>query len=169
MKSIYKYLIGGLILISTPIIILSHPSFGYQQKVMVALQYFIWGNSLNVSCSGNLELSKIKVVFENDLAMTEYSNPAEVERMLENIQTQKVIRETVYQNGKQLMDIPYDQGKQRLMVFYNNKLIGELYHWQTSYHHVHVYNIELVKINNTIKLKAEILGPDQISNGCLNY
>ena len=150
------------------LILFTHHRSGIDNKLILFARYYVWGNSLNVNCGDGVDLNKVSICFENSLAALEHNNNVEVESLLGNAKS-KLIRETIFKNGKLVKGIPYDQGKQRLIVSYNNDEIGEFYHWQTSYYRVHEYNITLNCINEALFLSGNIIGPDRLYNGCITY
>jgi hypothetical protein len=157
LKILLFLFLGGVL----SICILLHPSFNGSGKAVNYLHYLVWGNQLNVSSSNKLDQRKIKIEFENEIAILQIKNPEEAAYLIASDTRNKLIRKVIYKNGKQLCDIPYDYGKQRLNVYYDNVKIGSLGHWRTNGYHVHTYTINLVKKNGKISIKGSIKGPDE--------
>jgi hypothetical protein len=125
------------------------------------LNYIFHDNQLNVSCSNNLDENKIVIMFENEIALIQNRDSEKARRLLIlNKRAYTLMRDTIFKNGKQVMNIPYDYGKQRLAVYYNNKFIGELSHWQTNHYHVHDYTVEIKEHKGIVVCTGKISGPD---------
>lgn len=157
-------IILGLIFISISIL----PNINPANKVLNYLNYLVWGNDLDVSCSDSLDETKLKIIFENEVAIVQNFNPQEATRLMKN-PGYRLIRTIIYENGKQINDVPYDYGKQRLIIAYDDKTIGELGHWRTNAYHVHTYKVTLQLKENKVILVGSISGPDQMINYSKNY
>ena len=141
----------------------SLPYFNGTNRYFNYLNYIFWSNRLDVSCSKNLNENNIVIIFENEIALTQHRDKAQAKRLLQIKYPPKLMRDTIFKNGKQVMDIPYDYGKQRLAIYYDNNFIGELGHWQTNHYHVHDYSIRLRRHKGIVSLGGKISGPD-VSN-----
>lgn len=158
MKSKTKLIIA--IFLSITLIYFSLPFFNGSNRYFNYLNYIFWGNQLDVSCTEDLNKNNIAIIFENEIALIQNRDNERAIRLLHSKHPPKLIRDTIFKNGKQLMDIPYDYGKQRLAVYYNNEFIGDLGHWQTNHYHVHDYTIRLKGYKGIITLNGKIAGPD---------
>ena len=95
------------------------------------------------------------------MAILENKNPDEGRRITTRSRDQKIIREVVFENGEQVAEIPYDYGKQRIVVYYDDQKVGEFGHWKTNTYHVHDYLVNLRRQNGEILLSGGIEGPDE--------
>jgi hypothetical protein len=163
LKRSKKILIGLFIVGLIIFCALLYPGFNGTNRPINYLHYLVWGNNLKVSVAESLDKNKVKIVFENEMAMIQkrniIRNPKEADFLVRHTRY-KVIRETIYENGKQMADIPYDYGKLRLVIYYNGKEIGELGHWQTNFYYVHTYTIRVEPSDNGIVVKTSMEGPD---------
>ena len=161
------YIIGiGLVLV---VFLATYYRSDFSNKFRLYGLYLIKGNKLNVMCGVKIDARKVSITFENDLAILEHRNPGEAIRLANKFHDSKITRITIFKKGMLQSDIPYNYGKQRLIVWYDNVQVGELYHWQTNAYHVHDYNINLKFVNGRIKLTGVIEGPDKMCNGFINY
>lgn len=138
----------------------SLPYLNGRNRYLNYLNYIFRGNSLQVSCSKNLDIKNSVVIFENETALIQNRDPESAERMLHRKQPAILMRDTIFAHGKQVKAIPYDYGKQRLAVYYNDEYVGELCHWQTNQYHVHDYTVHLKSAKGIIVMNGHIDGPD---------
>lgn len=143
---------------------LLHPSFNGTNRYINYLHSLVYDDSLTVSCSDELDITKIKLVFENEMALLQNRNPEQAKRHTERNRSHKIIRVTIFEKGKQVADIPYDYGKQSISAYYESHKIGDIGHWRTNSYHVHHYNTRLTNENGHITLSGGIDGPDQMNN-----
>jgi len=118
-----------------------HPSLNKGNTPITYLQYYVYGNTLNLSTNNSIDknLLEIKWVCE-----------------AKNTNCKDLV---IYKNGKQINDIPSERGNQKLIVIYNQHQIGEVSQDKTSAKQANQYNIELLSQNNSLFFKAEIIGP----------
>jgi hypothetical protein len=118
-----------------------HPSLNKGNTPITYLQHFVYGNSLTVSTNENIDESLIQIKWVCEAK----------DVLCEDI--------VVFENGKQINDIPSEKGSQILLVYYNGKMIGEVPQNKTIKNQAHQYNIELLSKNNSLFFKGEITGP----------
>lgn len=118
-----------------------HPSLNKGATPFTYLQHVVYGNSLNISTNSaiNKNLLEVKWMCET-----------------QNITCKDLV---IYKNGKQINDIPSERGKQKLIVFYNQNIIGEISQDKTTESQAHQYNIELLSKNESLFFSGEIIGP----------
>jgi len=107
-----------------------------------------------------LDLTDVKLLFENEMAMLENTNPEIAKRRVARSRFNKIIRMVIFENGKQIVEIPYDYGKQRIVVYYGKEEIGSIGQWRTNDYHVHNYIVSLRNEGEGIVLSGGIKGPD---------
>lgn len=147
---------------------LLHPSFNGTNKFINYLHSIVYDDNLEVNCSKGLEQEKVRLIFENNLALIENRNPEKARRIQKRSRIQKIIRLVIFEGGKQVTEIPYDYGKQRIVVYYDDQKIGEFGHWKTNGYHIHDYIVNLTIDNEIITLSGGIKGPDQRNNYLIN-
>jgi hypothetical protein len=164
LKKSKKILVGLFVLGLITFCILLYPGFNGTNPPINYLHYLVWGNDLKVSCDESLDKNKIKIVFENEMALIQkrkpIRNPKEADFLVRHTRY-KVIRDIIYENGKQISEIPYEYGPQDLVIYYDDKEIGTLGHWQTNGYHVHTYTITVKQLNNQIVANTNMAGPDE--------
>ena len=118
-----------------------HPSMNKGENPITYLQHIVYGNSLNISTNNSIDknLLEIKWVCQS-----------------QDVSCNDLI---IYQNGKQINDIPSEKGDQKLVIFYNKNKIGEVPQNKTSSKQAHQYEIELLSRNNSLFFSGEIIGP----------
>ncbi len=118
-----------------------HPSLNKGNTFITDFQHFVYGNSLSVSASENIDkkLLQIKWVCES-----------------KDVLCKDVV---VYRNGKQINKIPSEKGNQILLVYYNGKMIGEIPQNKRIKNQSHQYSVELLSKNNSLFFKGDIMGP----------
>ena len=118
-----------------------HPSLNKGDTPITYFQYYVYGNTLNLSTNSFIDKNLVEVKWE-----CETKNAA-----CKNI--------VIYQKGKQLNEIPSERGNQKLIVYYNHSKIGEISQNKTTEKQAHQYNIELLAKKNSLFFKGEIIGP----------
>ncbi|MDB4161136.1 hypothetical protein N9772_02065 [Bacteroidia bacterium] len=93
------------------------------------------------------------VIFKNEFALVNEKDSTEYENL-------NVRSDTIIKNGLQILDIPYDFGKQVLVAYYGQNEIGRKYLWKTNNWHSHRYYLKISKEQNNYIKTGEILGPD---------
>lgn len=141
-----------------------HPSFNGTNRYINYLHSIVYNDKVEVNCSKELDYQKIRLVFENELALIENRNSEEVKRIEERSRSQKIMRLVIFESGNQVNKIPYDYGKQRIVIYYDNLKIGEMGHWKTNRYHIHDYTVNLTMVDGTVLLSGGIKGPDQMNN-----
>ena len=118
-----------------------HPSLNKGETPITYLQYFVYGNSLDISTNSAIDKSLLEVKWVCET---------------ENVACKDLV---IFKNGKQINDIPSAKGDQKLVVFYNENMIGEVPQHKTIEKQAHQYNIELLSKNNSLFFNGEIIGP----------
>lgn len=139
-------------------ICLLHPSFNGTNKLINYTHYFLYGNKIDIVMNDDLDINKVKLVFKN-----------EAQHALEkgfhfrvSSQSNQPICAVIFENGKQISDIPYSYGKQEIEVFYDNIKIGAMKHWQTLKFHSHTYQVEFFQKKQEVICVSNISGADVI-------
>jgi len=130
---IYSILFAGIFAL--------HPSLNKGESPITYLQYFVYGNSLNVSTNATIDknLLEIKWICET-----------------QNIVCKDLV---IFKNGRQINGIPFEKGDQKLVVFYNQNKVGEIPQHKTIEKQSHQYKVELSAKNNSLFFNGEIIGP----------
>lgn len=118
-----------------------HPSLNKGDTPITNLQYYVYGNSLNISTNSTINRNLLEV---NWLCET---NETPCNDLI------------IFKNGIQINEIPSVKGNQKLVVLYDNEIIGEIHQNKTSKNQAHDYNINFSSNNNTLFFKGEIIGP----------
>lgn len=118
-----------------------HPSLNKGDTPITYLQHLVYGNSLNISTNTTIDKSQLEIKW-----MCETQNTACMDLV-------------IFKDGKQINSIPSEKGNQKLIVYYNQKFIGEISQNKTSKKQAHQYKIELLSKNNSLFFKGEIIGP----------
>lgn len=118
-----------------------HPSLNKGENPITYLHYFVYGNDFNLSYNNSIDKNKvlIKWACEND-----------------NVNCKELV---IYQNCKKINDIPFENGNQALLVYYNNRIVGVLNQNKIIKTQAHQYKINLQANSELITLNAEIIGP----------
>lgn len=131
--------------ISTVIIVLGvfalHPSLNKGNTPITSLQHFVYGNTLNISTNNSINKNLLEV------------------KWLCDTQSEPCTELVIFRNGIQVNKIPSAKGNQKLVVFYNKELIGEIPQTKTSKNQAHDYNLSFSKKDNQLVFKGEIIGP----------
>ncbi|MGB0882379.1 MAG: hypothetical protein ACPGSO_05460 [Vicingaceae bacterium] len=118
-----------------------HPSLNKGDTPITSLQHFVYGNSLNISTNNNVNKHLLEV------------------KWLCETQTEPCNELVIFRNGIQVNKIPSVKGNQKLVVFYNKTIIGEIPQHKTAENQAHDYNLSFSKIDNQLVFKGEIIGP----------
>jgi len=118
-------------------ILVLHPSLNKGDTPITYLQYLVYGNSFNLDLSPTINKEQVSVVWVN--------------HMKEEL--------VLVKRGKKINDIPYKEGEQQLVVYYQNRLIGKIEQNKSSKLQSHQYNLKLSSKNNTVFFNGEIIGP----------
>lgn len=118
-----------------------HPSLNKGNTPITYLQHFVYGNSLDISTNNIIDKTLIEVKWVCET---------------QNITCKDLI---IFKDGKQINDIPSEQGNQKLIVYYNQNKIGEVPQNKTNKQQSHQYNIELLSKKNSLFFSGEIIGP----------
>lgn len=118
-----------------------HPSLNKKGSPVTYLQYMVYGNSLEVSYNDAIDLSQVQI------------------KWVCETQTAVCNDLIIYENGKQINEIPFEKGNQKLVVYYKDNKIGEIDQNKTSSNQAHQYKIDLLANNNGLFFNGEIIGP----------
>jgi len=134
----FKNIFVGLGVIS---IFALHPSLNKGNSPITYLQYLVYGNSLTVSSNKAVDIDALQIKW-----VCQNKNAACVDVV-------------VFENGKQINDVPYEKGNQKLEIYYYKNKIGEVEQYKTVSKQANQYKIDLLAKNKTIFFKGEIIGP----------
>ena len=137
MEPFRKILIYAILLLVIGTAILLQPKLNGSHKIVNYLHGLVYDDRLEVICSPELDLTNVKLLFENEMAMLENTNPEIAKRIVARSRFNEVIRMVIFENGEQIVEIPYDYGKQRIVVYYGDEEIGSMGQWRTNDYHVH--------------------------------
>jgi len=118
-----------------------HPSLNKGKSPITYLHYFVYGNDLHISYNSSIDKEKVFIKWACED---------------ESIDCNELV---IFENGKQINNIPFEKGKQKLVVYYNNTLIGSLNQNKAAKTHAHQYNIQLKAIADILTFNGEIIGP----------
>jgi hypothetical protein len=122
-------------------IFILHPSMNKGKSPISHLHYFIYGNTFNISLNEGIDKDKVQIKWSCE------NRDAECSELI------------IYSNGQKINDIPFEEGNQNLIVYYNNKVIGTLNQNKLNKNHSHQYNIKLEMNKDMITLYGDIMGP----------
>jgi hypothetical protein len=135
-------------------LILAHPYFNWENETLSRYHYFIWGDVIKVKVSNDLDIDRVKIVCQ----------------MLEGKEAEKGfygldyevngINKTVFENGKQVNDIPFEFGAYTLQVQYDGKEVIQFGQCKTIRNHSHWYYFNLKTENGIVECDGRIEGPD---------
>lgn len=123
-------------------IFLLHPSFNEGDNFITKIQHAFYGNSFRVIINSEIEPEKLKVVWID----------AEQNELL------------IYAFGKEINEIPSVSGKQKLVVYYQNKIVGKVEQNKPTPFQAHKYSLNVSSKNNAIFFKGEISGPSGVKS-----
>ena len=118
-----------------------HPSLNKNGSPASYLQYLVYGNTLNVNYSNTIESSDLQI------------------KWVCETQTASCKDLVIYQNGKQINEIPFEKGNQKLIIFYKENKIGEITQNKKTSKQAHEYKVDLISRNNQLLFNGEIIGP----------
>lgn len=123
-----------------------HPSLNKGNTPITTLHHYIYGNSLRVSTNSsiNKDLIQIKWVCQN------------LNDTFNNL--------VIFKDGKQINKIPSEKGNQKLVVYYQGKIIGEVTQYKNKKNQAHQYNINLLAKNKSVFFKGSIIGPSSFQS-----
>jgi hypothetical protein len=147
---------GGIVVILIIISVCLIPALNGKNKIISYIQYFVYGNVIDIHTDDNLDINKVTLVFKNEKQLTIDRIPSYQDRNPYN----KAMNVVIFKEGKQIQNIPYDYGKQDVQILYNNIEIGRLGHWQTNKYYSHRYYIHIFYENQKISFTGKIKGPD---------
>lgn len=123
-------------------VLLLHPSMNKGDKNPITyLHYLMYDNSFQLNIGNEIDKSDLKIVWENFIDSSNYSDLV------------------IYEHGKTVNQIPFAKGKQQLLVFYKNSYIGRIEQYKEVKEQVHQYLVKLSSRNNTIFFNGEVYGP----------
>ncbi|MFN3404786.1 MAG: hypothetical protein ACK40G_11860 [Cytophagaceae bacterium] len=139
--------------------VLLHPWFNGKHRLLSYYHYLVWGDVIKVEISEKLDKNKIEVIFKNDLQLTLEKDPFMIKHTMfrKDYQPRKI---TVYNQGKQIYQIPYEYGPQVLVVYYDGKEVGKIDLWRTNHFHTHRYYISLSGEDGRVNFNGYVEGPD---------
>jgi hypothetical protein len=124
--------------------------------------YLVKGNDVEVTVGAGIDKEAVKVIWKGELDLyirrQKYADP--LAQYYRKKSYEYVAPVVVFEKGKIINTIPFEYGKQALLVTYQDKEIGLIGHWKMSGWHAHQYKIELQKVGTTIAMRGEIIGPD---------
>lgn len=123
-------------------IFLLHPSFNEGDNFITKLQHAVYGNSFRVVINSEINPEELKVVWV----------ASEQNELL------------IYAFGKEINKIPSISGKQKLVVYYQNKVVGKVEQNKSTPFQAHKYSLNVSSKNNAIFFKGEISGPSGVKS-----
>lgn len=120
-----------------------HPGLNKGDNIITEIQHYVYGNSLELLVNSEINKNQLQVVWESD---------------------QYYPITVIYKDGKELNKIPSVTGEQKIVVYYNNKVIGKIEHYKPIKNQAHKYNLSINSKNQAIFFKGEILGPSHIKS-----
>lgn len=118
-----------------------HPSLNKGHTPITYIQYLVYGNTLQLSYDNFVNKNNIKIKWECE------NNEANCKELL------------IYNRGKKVNDIPFEKGKQQLVVYYSNVKVGILYQNKRYGKQAHKYIVSLNSDLNHVLMKGIIEGP----------
>lgn len=115
-----------------------HPGLNKGNNFITELQYYVYGNSLELLINSEINTNRLSVVWKS------VEDDSEV---------------IIYTNGEEINKIPSITGKQKIIVYYNNRAIGKIDHYTTLKNQAHKYHLSIHSKNQDIFFKGEIIGP----------
>lgn len=120
-----------------------HPSMNKQENPFSYLHYLAYGNSLKLKYDSTIDKNQITIKW---ICEKEAISCKEI---------------TIMKDGKKLNNIPFESGKQQLVVFYQDKIVGTIQQNKLLKNQAHNYYLELIsdKSPYSIIFKGSIFGP----------
>lgn len=115
-----------------------HPGLNKGNNFITELQYFVYGNSMELLLNSEINTNKLSIVWQS----------AE--------ENSEVI---VYRHGEEINKIPSATGEQKLVVYYNNKIIGKIDHYKSTKNQAHKYLLSINSKSDAVFFKGEVIGP----------
>lgn len=135
LKNIFLYFFSFMVL-------LLHPSLNKEKNPLSFVHYFAYGNTFKLKFDDSIDKNKLYIKW---ICKNQDANCNEL---------------VIFKTGEKVNSIPFESGKQELVVYYNNKMIGKIKQTKIKEKHAHVYFVSLNSIqNNGIEFKGEITGP----------
>ena len=153
MKKNKKYALYMIALLLVAGLSLLHPYFNGKNPIISYAHHMIWGNVIDIDFDEKVKKSNVTVIFKNEFALVNEKDSTEYENL-------NVRSDTIIKNGVQILNIPYDYGKQVLVAYYGQTEIGRIRLWKTNNWHSHRYYLKISKEQNNYIMTGEILGPD---------
>lgn len=124
-----------------------HPSLNKGETPLSYLHYLVYGNALKLKVDAGIDKNYITIKW----FCTNFDSACN--------------QLTIIDKGKKTNNIPFEIGKQELVVYYKNQIIGKIEQVKRVKKQAHSYHLELVvsEIKNAIKFKAFIQGPESVS------
>lgn len=124
------------------VVLLLHPSLNSEKNPLSFVHYHAYGNTFKLKFDDTIDKNKLYIKWTCE------NQDADCKEL------------AIFREGKKVNTIPFESGKQELVVYYNNKMIGQLKQTKTKEKHAHAYFVNLSSIqNNAIEFKGEITGP----------
>lgn len=120
-----------------------HPGLNKGDNIITEIQHFVYGNSLELLVNSEINKNQLQVIWESE---------EDGSTIL------------IYENGRELNEIPSATGEQKINVYYNHKLIGKIEHYKPIKNQAHKYHLSINSKNQAIFFKGEILGPSHIKS-----
>ncbi len=136
--SLFKNILSAIILTG---VFALHPSLNKGDTPITYLQYFFYGNSLNISTNNSIDKNLLEIKWLCETQNIAYKNLV------------------IFRDGRQVNDIPFEKGEQKLIVYYNQNKIAEIPQYKTTDKQAHQYKIDLSAKDNILFFKGEITGP----------
>jgi len=127
------------------IILALHPSLNKGKSPITYLQYLVYGNAVNVSYNKLINKNKITVEWECE------------NRGIDCVEL------TIIKGGKQINNIPFKRGNQKLVVYYNGLLVGTLRQYKNYDKQANKYDLTFSSNLKTLTFKGNIEGPSPSS------
>ncbi|PKP47150.1 MAG: hypothetical protein CVT95_06020 [Bacteroidetes bacterium HGW-Bacteroidetes-12] len=120
-----------------------HPSMNKQENPFSYLHYLAYGNSLKLKYDSTIDKNQITIKWICEK---------------EAISCKEII---IMKDGRKLNSIPFEIGKQQLVVFYQNKMVGTIQQNKLVKNQAHSYYLELIanELLNSIEFKGTVFGP----------
>jgi hypothetical protein len=136
------------IITSSVIVVITalHPSLNKGDTPITSLQHYIYGNSLRVSTNDSIDKNLIQITWV-------CQNPNDTAKKL-----------LIFKDGKQLHKIPSKKGTQKLVIYYQGNIIGEVTQYKNEKNQAHQYHINLLAKNNSVFFKGSITGPSSFQS-----
>lgn len=124
------------------VVLLLHPSLNNEKNPLSFVHYHAYGNTFKLKFDDSIDKEKLYIKWTCE------NQDADCKEL------------AIFEGGKKVNTIPFESGKQELIVYYNNKMIGKIKQTKTKEKHAHAYFLNLSSVhNNAIEFKGEITGP----------